>query len=72
MTSSSTLAQCTAVFEQLGRMYQNEPWFKAVHLAKDDGGLHVDLVVHRSKLPPEGAPLLGPVLGVKVCTVVHG
>lgn len=72
MISSSTFAQCTAVLEQLGRMYEKEPYFKGVHLAKDDGGLHVDLMVKRAALPPTGAPMVGVVLGVKVCTVVCG
>lgn len=72
MTTNSTLPQCTAIVEQLERMYGKEPYFKAVRLCKDDGGLHVDLLVRRDKLPPGGAPQIGPVFQVKVCTVVVG
>lgn len=72
MTTITTAPQCTAVLEQLERMYGKQPYFKCVRLNKDDGGLHVDLVCRRDKLPPEGAPHIGSVLQVKVCTVVVG
>jgi hypothetical protein len=72
MTTSSTEEQCLHVLEHVKSLFKEQPYYRRAGLEKDDAGLHVALELNRATLPPEGAPKVGVIDGVRVCVLVRG
>lgn len=72
MNSITTKSEAVLVLESLSKLFYEKPYFKKIELDKDDAGIHISLHVQRSALPPEGAPKVGVINGVRVCVLVCG
>ncbi len=72
MTTITLKSDALRVLETLSKTFYEKPYFKAISLANDDAGIHIELRVQRSALPPEGAPHINVIDGVRVCVVVCG
>jgi hypothetical protein len=72
VTTITLKSEALRVLESLKKLFHDKPYFKAIELASDDAGIHIEMRVQRSALPESGAPHVGCIDGVRICVVVCG